>query len=125
MQDIFSEVDTNKLKILLKDKGSEMSNFELDEAILNCDIYFSCFGSLGALGTALVENSNRLLRRFFPKKMSFENITQENILQAVEFLNNIPMESLGWKTAYEVSCNSRNNYTWDLNLSEIKKIFID
>ena len=99
MKFLFAEIDNDKLKTLLQDNGSEMANFKSDEDMLGCDIYFTYPGR--PWEKALVENSNRLLRRFFPKGMSFKNVTREMVLQAVEWLNNLPRKSLNYRTAYE------------------------
>jgi len=103
MQFLFSEIDNDKLKTILDDNGSEMANFESDEEMLNCKIYFTYPGR--PWEKALVENSNRLLRRFFPKKMKLNNVTREMVLQAITWINNMPRKSLGYRTAYEVFHN--------------------
>ncbi|MDH5717579.1 MAG: IS30 family transposase [Spirochaetia bacterium] len=100
---VFSDIDNEKLKSILEDNGSEMANFKSDEEMLNCKIYFTYPGR--PWEKALVENSNRLLRRFFPKKMKFNNVTREMVLQAITWINNMPRKSLGYRTAYEVFHN--------------------
>lgn len=47
------------------------------------------------------ENANRLLRRFFPKGTDFSQVTQKEIDEAIEWLNNYPRKLLGWKSAIE------------------------
>jgi IS30 family transposase len=103
MQFVFSDIENDKLKSIVEDNGSEMFNFESDEEMLNCEIYFAYPGH--PWEKALVENSNRLLRRFFPKNMSFKDVTREMVLQAVEWLNHLPRKSLGYRSAYEVFHN--------------------
>jgi IS30 family transposase len=44
------------------------------------------------------ENTNGLLRYFFPKKSSFAALTQEDIDQAVHLLNTRPRKRLNWRT---------------------------
>lgn len=92
--------DIENLKTILQDNGSEMANFQTDEKMLQCEIYFTYPGR--PWEKALIENSNRLLRRFFPKRKSFSNITEQMILQAVNWINNLPRKSLGYRTAFEV-----------------------
>ena len=48
------------------------------------------------------ENTNGLLRQFFPKEQSMEHITQEDVDRAVALLNFRPRKCLGWRTPYEV-----------------------
>jgi IS30 family transposase len=100
MQISFADIDNDKLKTILEDNGSEMSNFESDEEMLNCKIFFTYPGR--PWEKAHIENSNRLIRRFFPKNMSFQKIENKDVLQAVEWLNKLPRKSLNYRTAYEV-----------------------
>lgn len=48
------------------------------------------------------EYHNGLLRRYFPKKTNFKNITQEEINEVVEEINNRPRKCLGFYTPNEV-----------------------
>lgn len=47
------------------------------------------------------ENINGLLREFFPKKTNFHHVTQDELNQALQLINNRPRKCLGWKTANE------------------------
>jgi IS30 family transposase len=48
------------------------------------------------------ENTNGLLRRFFPKGTDFDKVTQEEIDWVVDKLNNRPRKCLGFRTPNEV-----------------------
>jgi IS30 family transposase len=48
------------------------------------------------------ENTNGLIRRFFPKKTDFRIITDEEIQRVEYLLNTRPRKRLGWKTPYQV-----------------------
>ena len=50
----------------------------------------------------LYENANVLIRQYFPKGMSFEAITEEQVQMAVNRLDTRPRKSLGYKTSNEV-----------------------
>jgi transposase, IS30 family len=50
----------------------------------------------------LNENTNGLLRQFFPKKTDFKKVKEEELEKAVELLNNRPRKSLGYKTPTQV-----------------------
>ena len=55
------------------------------------------------------ENWNGLLRQFFPKGMYFATITQQDVDEAVELLNDRPRKRLGYATPREVfkaACSS-------------------
>lgn len=48
------------------------------------------------------ENTNDLLRFFFPKGFDFRTITQETVDYIVNLINNRPRKCLGWKSPAEV-----------------------
>jgi IS30 family transposase len=50
----------------------------------------------------LNENTNGLIRQYFPKAMSFETITDDQIQFVMDQLNNRPRKTLGFKTPNEV-----------------------
>jgi len=50
-----------------------------------------------------IENANKLLRRFFPKGTDFRFVTQDDIDQAVQMINEKPRRILGYRTAFEVA----------------------
>ena len=81
------------------DRGGEGGNhwkLRMDYAIdtYHCDPY--CSYQKGA-----VENTNSLIRRFFPKGTDFHLITDREIYDVQEKLNNRPRKSLGYKTPRE------------------------
>lgn len=48
------------------------------------------------------ENTNGLLRQYFPKKMSFADVTDERLAEVINLINNRPRKRLGYKTPFEV-----------------------
>ncbi|MDH5718961.1 MAG: IS30 family transposase [Spirochaetia bacterium] len=98
-RDAFSEIENSQLKTITLDQGTEFSNFINLEENLNCKTYFADKASPWQRG--LNENTNGLLRQFFPKKSSFENLTDEKIKKAVDLLNHRPRKSLGFRTPHE------------------------
>ena len=100
LRDLFSDIDNDKLKTIIFDNGSEMNNYESNQEMLGCDIYFTHPGR--PWEKALVENSNRLIRRYFPKKTNLNDITHKQVLQAVDELNDRPRKCLDYRTAREV-----------------------
>ena len=48
------------------------------------------------------ENTNGILRFFFPKGCNFLNVTQQELDYIVNLINNRPRKCLGWKTPAEV-----------------------
>ena len=99
-RDLFAEIENDQLYSITADNGSEMSNFEELEEILQCKLYFADPGAPWQRG--LNENTNGLLRQYFPKKASFSKVRQKDVRRAVEHLNHRPRKSLGYKTPHEV-----------------------
>lgn len=50
----------------------------------------------------LNENTDGLVRQYFPKKSDFSKIADEEIERAMERLNNRPRKTLGFKTPNQV-----------------------
>ncbi len=50
-----------------------------------------------------IENSNKLIRIFFPKGTDFRFVTQEQVDRAVNLINEKPRRILGYRTAFEVA----------------------
>ena len=48
------------------------------------------------------ERQNRMLRRFFPKGIDLNGITQEEVDDAVSWINSLPRASLGWKCSWDL-----------------------
>jgi IS30 family transposase len=82
------------------DNGKEFAEHELMAAYLKADIYFAHPYSSWERG--LNENSNGLLRQYFPKGMDLTEITAEQVQMAVDRLNHRPRKVLGFKTPHEV-----------------------
>lgn len=55
------------------------------------------------------EYHNGLLRRYFPKKTDFTKVTQEEINDVIEEINNRPRKCLGYFTPFEVFLSKLNN----------------
>lgn len=92
----FATVPPCYRKTLTLDNGSEMSNYEEMENASGFRIYFAQPYHSWERGTN--ENTNGLLRFYFPKKMSFAHLTQEMLDAAVRQLNTRPRKRLGYKT---------------------------
>jgi IS30 family transposase len=67
------------------------------------------YRNLKAWERGLNENTNGLLRQYFPKKMDFRTIDDKNIVHAMERLNNRPRKTLGYATPNELFYININN----------------
>lgn len=76
------------------DNGSEFADYETIEARIGIDIYFAYPYHSWERGTN--ENTNGLLRQFFPKQSLFANITTRQIKKATRLINERPRKRLGY-----------------------------
>jgi len=87
-------------KTLTRDRGSENLGYKELERGLGIRCFFAHAYHSWERGSN--ENTNGLIRRFFPKKTDFRNITDEEIQRVEYLLNTRPRKRLGWKTPYQV-----------------------
>ena len=82
------------------DNGSEgVKHTEIQE-MFNIDTYFcDPFSSYQKGG---VENMNKLIRQYLPRKTDMKNITDQQIYQIQERLNSRPRKGLNYQTPNEV-----------------------
>ncbi len=88
------------LKTLTFDNGTEFAKHADIAESLPLDIYFATPYSSYQRGTN--ENTNGLLRRYFPKGTDLRQLTQERLQQVTEEINNRPRKKLGYRTPNEV-----------------------
>jgi len=87
-------------KTLTLDRGSEFAEWDMIEKIFpDLKVYFCTAYSPHEKGG--VERSNRDLRRFFPKGTDFSSVSQEQLAEAQELINNRPMKVLGRKSSFD------------------------
>ena len=96
----FAQIPTKYRKTLTLDNGVEMSNYEEMERQNQLQIYFAHPYHSWERGTN--ENTNGLLRFYFPKKLSFAHVSQAQLDLAVQQLNTRPRKRLGYKTPQQV-----------------------
>jgi IS30 family transposase len=96
----FQKIPKIARKTLTVDNGKEFAKFNDIQATVGLDIYFSDPYSPWQRGTN--ENTNGLLRRYFPKGSNFKLISDEQLASIVKKLNNRPRKSLNYRTPHEV-----------------------
>lgn len=82
------------------DNGSEFSGFDIIEEQTGMTAYFAFPYHSWERGTN--ENTNGLMRQFFPKKSRFDNITKEHLDKVVKLINNRPRKRLKYLTPHEI-----------------------
>ncbi len=85
---------------LTLDNGKEFARFGDIEKNTGLTVYFADPYSAWQRGAN--ENTNGLLRRYFPKGMDFRNVTEKTLAEAVKKLNHRPRKCLGYRTPHEV-----------------------
>jgi len=87
-------------KSLTIDNGSENKDHEKIAKELGIDVYFCHPYSSWEKGTN--ENTNGLVRRYFPRGTELELVTQRDLNDIAWELNNRPRKTLGFKTPWEM-----------------------
>jgi IS30 family transposase len=89
-----------KVHTITVDNGKEFCEHELIAAGLQARIYFAHPYSSWERG--LNENTNGLVRQYFPKKYEFSRISDSDLQHVEDLLNNRPRKTLGYRTPNEV-----------------------
>ena len=82
------------------DQGREMAQHKLFTKLTGIKVYFAHPRSPWERGTN--ENTNGLIRQFFPKGTDFNKVSRKEIKKAQDLLNGRPRQSLGFQKPYEV-----------------------
>lgn len=96
----FKRIPRNKRLSITYDNGSEFSGFETIEEQTGMTAYFAFPYHSWERGTN--ENTNGLMRQFFPKRSRFDNITKEHLDKVVKLINNRPRKRLKYLTPHEI-----------------------
>jgi len=91
-----SHIQPRYRKTLTLDNGPEMKAPERIERTTGAKVYYANPYHSWERGTN--ENTNGLLRYFFPKKSSFATLTQKQLDEAVQLINTRPRKRLNWRT---------------------------
>lgn len=91
---------------ITSDNGKEFADHERIADSLKAEIYFA--HPYSAWERATNENTNGLIRQYFPKKRDFATVTNEEIVRAMRRLNNRPRKCLGFNTPNHVFFNHRS-----------------
>jgi len=88
------------LHTLTSDNGKEFAHHETIAQTLKVRFFFA--HPYAAWERGLNENTNGLIRQYFPKHRPFTTITEEEIQIVMHKLNNRPRKALGFKTPNQV-----------------------
>lgn len=96
----FRRIPKAKRKTLTLDNGVEFSDWERLEKKSGMTVYFAYPYHAWERGTN--ENTNGLLRQYFPKSYDFNLITSEELAHVVKKLNDRPRKRLKFKSPHQI-----------------------
>jgi IS30 family transposase len=99
-QRLFRKIPKSKRHTLTVDNGKEFAGFKEMEKMVGLCCYFADPYSSYQRGTN--ENTNGLLRQFFPKGTDFKKVSDVGLDKAVALINNRPRKCLNYRTPNEV-----------------------
>lgn len=82
------------------DRGKEFASHALVTAEVGVEFYFALPHHPWQRGTS--ENTNGLLREYFPKGRSLAGVSEKRVQEVYDKLNRRPRKRLGYRTPYEV-----------------------
>uniref|UniRef100_UPI000D30D23B IS30 family transposase n=1 Tax=Metasolibacillus meyeri TaxID=1071052 RepID=UPI000D30D23B len=98
---LLSALPKNKRKSITPDRGKEFSKHrEVTNQLDKIPFYFADPHAPWQRGTN--ENTNGLLREYFPKTQNITDCSKDYINTCIDPLNKRPRKCLGWKTPYEL-----------------------
>lgn len=97
----------DQVKTITFDNGLEFAEHEEIAKALGANIYFAHPYASWERGTN--ENTNGLIRQYFPKGTDFNDITDEQITEVMDKLNNRPRKTRGCRSPNELFKGQRVN----------------
>jgi IS30 family transposase len=95
-----ASIPQHYLKTMTLDNGTEMQSYELLERLTPLSVFFAYPYHSWERGTN--ENTNGLLRQYFPKGSDLGKVTQQQLDHAVRLLNTRPRKRLDYRTPEQV-----------------------
>lgn len=99
------ELDAEHRRSITFDNGSEFARCHRLEKHLDMELYFADPGCPYQRGTN--ENTNGLIRQYFPKGTDFQDISHVAVRRVENLLNHRPRACLGFRTPTEVFLQTR------------------
>jgi IS30 family transposase len=92
-----------KVFTITSDNGKEFARHDIIAKELKSEFYFA--HPYHSWERGLNENTNGLIRQYFPKSTSFEIVTDQQVQKVMDRLNNRPRKTLGFATPNEIFSN--------------------
>jgi len=100
IRDKLSSTHAFRCKTITFDQGSEFADYIRVELGVGCKVYYCQAHSPWQKGTN--ENMNGRLRRYLPRSTNIDQITQPELDQLADRMNNLPRKCLGYLTPKEL-----------------------
>ena len=106
MKDMFRKIPNKYVKTITPDRGKEFAKHtDVTEKLGGVQFYFADpHGTMAKRGTN--ENTNGLLREYFPKSFDFASCSNEDITAFVDKINKRPRKCLNWLSPFELFFNT-------------------
>lgn len=98
--ELLSQFPHHLVKTITCDRGKEFARYKEIEDKLSCDMYFADPYCAWQKGTN--ENSNGLLREYYPKGMDLSLVNEDEVEQVLNKLNNRPRKCIEFNTPLEI-----------------------
>lgn len=95
-----SQYPSAMVKSITCDRGSEFANWQKIEEKLHCNVYFADPYCAWQKGTN--ENSNGLLREFYPKGRNLSHVGEKTLKKNLALINARPRKVLNYKSAADL-----------------------
>lgn len=94
-----------KFRSITTDNGSEFMEYDLLIKSIYGGTRFEVYycHSYAAWEKGTVENHNRIIRRFFPKRTDFSKVTGKQVSAVQDWMNRYPRKILDWKSPAEMT----------------------
>ena len=96
----------DRVHTVTSDNGREFSRHQKISTVLKTQFFFA--DPYASWQRGLNENTNGLIRQYFPKNTDFRTLTHEDIKKVMDKLNNRPRKSLDFKTPNQVFFNTNH-----------------
>ena len=111
VQQALSKLPSTKRRSITFDNGSEFARCHFVEKSHNTRLYFADPGCPHQRGTN--ENTNGLIRQFFPKGLDFRTATPQEMRRVETLMNDRPRRCLGYRTPREVFLDQDSHRSCD------------
>ena len=109
LEELINRQPRKAWKSITVDQGSEFADYRSLEIRTRCKVYFCEPHSPWQKGSN--ENMNRRIRQYLPRTSKIENISQQELDDLADKLNNIPRKCLGYLTPKQALLKECGSYS--------------